>query len=1320
MKTNRSIYMTILLLCLGYFAVAQNSTTTLTPGYWTFGLNAGLAYQSSDVKSTLDGFGFGATLGKNVFYRPGAPLAFDLRGRFLYTRQYGLDPLRSYDIANNQALNGANLLDYTSYPVEFEEPRGFVYHNHKTNTAELSLEGLLTLNQLRERTGIHVGLFGGIGLDWFKTRTDQADINGNEYFAGYDNIDENRSNSVIRNELRRLLDGDYETIADGNSEDGTLKFMPSLGLELGYQLSPNFLVYGGHRVTFSGTDALDGVRSSSLDNDLYHYTNLGLRWTINTTREKDIARAPEIEIVTPLGSPYTTSSVNGLVVASIRYINSAADVNCIVNSRSVNFSYNNGRFSVDTPLRPGTNEVIITAQNPHGQARRTVLLVYREAIIETPRMEAPRVRITDPGYNNFRTEAEDFTVRAAIENVTDYRDIRFEVNGIARDFIFENGNLRANIPLREGNNRVQIRATNAAGSDEAETNITRASRIQRPIVDITDPAGSRVESAYRNVRITAQVRNVERSDQIQVLVNNRRSYSFDFDVNKGFITFDADLNNGNNDVIIIATNPAGEARDAVTIIYREPLSEPVRPPSVRITEPSRSAVTTTEARARIEAIVTNVSSRSDITFSVNGRRSNDFNFDTRNGRLTANVNLLPGNNDVLIRAENRDGQDQQSVAIRRLEEIVVQNPPIVRIYAPRNNSETDRTVANLDAAIEYVNDPRDINLLVNGRSISNFNFNRSSGRLTANITLQDGNNTIRIRATNRDGVDDETVNIRYRRIDLPTVRISTPANNATTDRSTVQVRANVSNINSRNQISLLVNGRRTDFNFDSNRNEISANVNLQEEGGNTIRVEAQNEAGTASDAVNVTFRRAAPPTVRIAAPANNSTTESAGTTLRATVTNINGSRNITVTLNGNRVTNFSFNGSDLTADLNLQEGSNTANVAVSNDDGRAEASVNIRYEPQRRPAITITDPARAPHTISEDSYLVRAKVQNVDNQNDLTVLVNSQKTRLFNFDRSSGDLVVRAISLREGNNAVVIRAQNAGGSAEASTTLLYRLPQPPTVQITEPADGATTNTEKAIIRAKITRVSNPRNVTFTVNGKSVQAFELRGEDFTATVALQAGKNTIGIRVQNEDGSTEDVTELTYELRSAQFLTPSVKFSEPAKPGIVVKKSIFEVKADLINVGSAREITMWLNGKTWKDFSYNARSRKLTAKISLQNGKNTVRIAVQNKGGKAEAETNIVAEMGDKPVITIESISQPTVNPFRPQIANSTVIAKIDHISDENSVKILVNGSKIDDFSYNIMSKKLQATVQLQRGDNEIVIRASNQSGTTEEKRTITF
>ncbi|MGK0175563.1 MAG: hypothetical protein ACI9AT_001950, partial [Ulvibacter sp.] len=80
-------------------AGAQVSTYERTPGYYTFGINGGLAYQQADIPTTLEGYGLGMTLAKNLYYQPGALLSFDLRGRLLYSQTKGQDYLRSFGIS---------------------------------------------------------------------------------------------------------------------------------------------------------------------------------------------------------------------------------------------------------------------------------------------------------------------------------------------------------------------------------------------------------------------------------------------------------------------------------------------------------------------------------------------------------------------------------------------------------------------------------------------------------------------------------------------------------------------------------------------------------------------------------------------------------------------------------------------------------------------------------------------------------------------------------------------------------------------------------------------------------------------------------------------------------------------------------------------------------------------------------------------------------------------------------------------------------------------------------------------------------------------
>jgi hypothetical protein len=84
-------------------------------------------------------------LGKNVFYRPGGLLSFDIRGRMLFTRAYGSDWRPTYDIAQNDAVNG-NYHPGINYLIDKSSPfdSSFIFANHRTGMGEIDAEGVIT------------------------------------------------------------------------------------------------------------------------------------------------------------------------------------------------------------------------------------------------------------------------------------------------------------------------------------------------------------------------------------------------------------------------------------------------------------------------------------------------------------------------------------------------------------------------------------------------------------------------------------------------------------------------------------------------------------------------------------------------------------------------------------------------------------------------------------------------------------------------------------------------------------------------------------------------------------------------------------------------------------------------------------------------------------------------------------------------------------------------------------------------------------------------------------------------------------------------
>jgi len=1233
MKTAIQLLSAMCLLLWAPFASAQMSMGAKR-GDYTFGINAGYAFQSSDVRSAGNGGGFGLTAGRTLLAGAYSPISVDLRGRLLYARTFGLDPLRSFQIQNNKALNGTQGLNYLSYPANLDEPQGFVFQNYRTTIGELSAELVFTLEELRRKTGIIASVYGGIGLDGFHSKIDQADAQGNEYFSAYANLNDNRPIAAILRDLKgSVLDGTYETNADGFDDLPKFRAMPSLGVELGFHLTPSLSLHAGHRLTFSGTDLLDGHQWSSSDKDMYHYTNFGITYRFRPPTKPKLL-PPVIDITSPSTRTHYTNDPNGLVRARITNVRSAGDVYCRVNGRETPFSFSGEQFTLNFRLQEGRNEVVITAKNTAGSTNADVLIILEGVVLPPPPPPvgyAPRVSISNPSGGQATVSEAVFAFRATVSDVLSKNDIELTVDGARRDFTYDSrtGAVSTQLNLREGVNRVRVSARNNFGSDAADAEIRYEPRRFQPVVRITSPE-NRSETTVNSTTVQAEVRYVETRDGISLYVNGRSISTFEFDAARETFRATVPLNEGSNTIELTARNSTGEARDGISVTYRRPVVQS-NPPTVRITSPA-SGSSTTEVTANVEATVREVTRREDVSFFVNGARSDNFTFNAGTGRFSATVNLVVGNNDIAIRVANTDGSDQAAVSIRRTEK------PIEAPQPPR-------------------------------------------------------------------------------------VRITTPANQAVVARNTVEVRATIDNVTDRNAISLLVNGSRfTNFNFSTNTRELIATVTLME-GNNSIRVEATNRDGNANDEVNVRFQKAVPPVVTITAPDDNSTVSNPGATLRARLQNVNDRRQITVSNNGATLSNYTFNTStgELSAEVTLIEGNNTLRVRAATNDGQDEKSVNVTYRKVAPPIVNITAPENNSTTTSATTTL-RARVQNANNRNQITVSQNGNTLSNYTFNTSTGELSAE-VTLIEGNNTLRVRAATNDGQDEKSVNVTYRKPAPPTVRITSPTNNADLETNTVTVKATIENVTAARSVRFTVNGNAQSQFSFENGQFTATVEnLREGDNAMVVSASNTDGSAEASVTVKYTPRPADP-APVVKFIVPARSGLPARGVEQQVKASVLHVASRDDILLTRNGKPFGDFNYDAKAKELTATIPLEGGINTIRVIATNKVGSDTATVtvlrpDVVQQQG--PVITIESVSEPTINPMNPGQGRSTVIAKIEGIGSAEQITFTVNGEKVTDFTFNSKSGMFQSTVNLVRGTNTIVIRAENDNGTETKTHTMEF
>lgn len=1122
-----------LLLLLYQFGYSQNSTQNRQQGNWTFGLNGGFSYQSSDVDATLDGFGLGATLAKNLYYRPGAPIAFDLRGRLLFARQYGLDGNPSFDISNNKALDGRNSLDYVNYPNDLNIDSGFIYQNHRTDVGELALEAVIHFNRLYESTGIIANIYGGIGLDWYRTKINQADKNGNEYHRDYANLrasdDESENKKLLES---AILDNDYETLADDFTKSGKLGLMPSLGFELGYAFNDNFYVFGGHRVTWAGDNVLDGQQWADESNDLYHYTNFGLRWIVDANNKSSI-EPPVIEIDYPYYTETDLEDFQQRVVATIRHVDNPMNVTCLLNGRDNAFDFRNQRFETDVVLRQGRNDVLITATNEAGTDKKRVIFNYKEKDLPPPppRVGRPVVLITNPGRNPATTQQSTYNLTADISNVNSKREIELSVNNRqTTNFQFNptTGILRTDISLNEGRNIVRIKARNRAGQDEASAVINREGATLLPVVYITDPNRESIETSRDQYLVKANIKNVNSKSDVRLSVNGRNNSNFTFSAAREQFEANILLREGRNTIRITAKNKAGESTDQVVINYTKG-----NPPYVNITRPSGYSYETFQSSYRIEAQINEIDSKNDIQFFVDGRRVYNFDFNNRTGAFTSSINLQEGRNDVRLKAVNTFGEATDEVSITRKRETTKQ-PPVVNISTPKNNSTTQDSKTNLRAQIKYVDSKNDIRLSVNGQNTYNFNFNAREEKLEANVDLKIGSNTIIIDAVNRDGEDQQKVIVK--RIapppkTPPLVDITKPNNNQTTSDSSLDLLANVKYVNRKSDIEVLINGKNTyNFDFNPSQNSLSAKINLRE-GSNSIIVKAKNQDGNDEDRVKLTYQKSKPPKVTITTPNHNSTVGKREVNFSASTQDVQQKSEIKLYLNGKPVSSFAFNQPKVNAKIkNLKKGKNTIRIKVETTVGQDEATVVVHYKPPvplKKPVVQITNPSKPETVVYTKSYTIKASIENVLNKNEITILHNKNSIKLFTLDTKKKEISF-LVSLAPGKNMISLLAKNKGGKASDETSLVLKVnkEQKPVIKIESISQPVTNpiypNIANIRVKATITRVNKSQQITLFVNGKPQDfTFDSQSKKFEANVILEKGKNKLLLTATNRIGTTEE-------------------------------------------------------------------------------------------------------------------------------------------------------------------------------------------------------
>jgi len=983
--------------------------------------------------------------------------------------------------------------------------------------------------------------------------------------------------------------------------------------------------------------------------------------------------------VVTLNNPTNNSTVNAAsLVFKSRIDNIAAKQNVSLKLNGIditNFTYTTTTKLVQSTLQlqPGMNVISIGAINNCGSDIETIYVNYDNCI-------APNVFIANT--NTTVTNAA-FVLNATIQNMVDAQGLSLTQNGNPVNFNYFNSQLTSALTLVPGNNTFVLTATKSCGTS-TKTVVINYNNCIAPSVFILNPTASGSVVNASILAFKASVTNITNAQQIVLKQNNQ---VIPFNYNNGLIEANATLSNGINNFQITVTNACGTDTKTTAISFVN-----CTPPAISILNPVMNNTTINFAQFQFKATISGSTNSQAVGLKVNGQ---DVTFNLASSVLTANLNLVPGVNLIIVSASNSCG------TVIETSTITYDNcvPPTIQLTGIQN---TTQTVTNPNFAIAAVmagiNLPSNISFTQNGLGKS---FNFANSNFSANLQLVEGLNTITLTATNSCGVAIKTLNITLNTCVPPTVSFTNPVNSGTSVANAAYVfKANIQNIANTQGISVKQNGA-TISNFSFVNGQISANVTLQA-GLNTFSVVATNLCGVETETTSITFNNCVPPTVSFTNPNNSGISVNRPSfNLTAAIQNVNASE-ILFTQNGASITNFGFAIGQLSHAVQLQNGLNTFIITATNTCGTATQTITVNYSSCETPVVAISNPSNGAAPVSASAYNFSSSVQNMTSAQGISLKLNGATISNFTFNNGN---VQANVTLQAGLNTFILTATNACGTVTDTKTITFNNCVPPSASITLPsANGITVSSAGYNFTASVQNITSAQGISLKLNGATISNFTFNNGNVQANVTLQEGLNTFVLTAINPCGTATETRTATYTCQ-----LPTIVFNPSISRG---SSLTYFFSATVTNVSSQQGINFTLNNAPVTDYTY--QSGNIQTTLNLQNGANTIRITATNACGTATRDTVINFGSCDAPEIN-NTTSPPSGSTT--QNASLSVNAVIQNYTQETNITVKVNGNPFTNYSN--INGIITGTFTLPNGITTVELTATNACGTDSDVYSIT-
>ncbi len=786
----------------------------------------------------------------------------------------------------------------------------------------------------------------------------------------------------------------------------------------------------------------------------------------------------------------------------------------------------------------------------------------------------------------------------------------------------ENAYTNAVVPTNTVANTNSIVPTNTASPTPTLTS------EQKPIITYINPSSNGQITNNPQYKIVAQILNITNTSQIKFYFNSALITNYSFNAQTHLLEYYCNLNLGTNYVQIIATNSVGSDNKSTTVIYQESQQQySGNPPTIKITSPNVCPFTIQSGQYNLIAVATQVTSKNNITIKINDVATTNFNFNATNGQITLPLNLMNGNNTIIISVSNSYGNDVTNCTIIYTQPIVQEVAlPIITIFNPPQSgyiSANQSYVVN--AQVINVPSQNNISLYYNGLSTP-FTYNYSTKQLSFIAHLNDGSNSIAISAYNSAGEDNKSTTVIYKTPvpirNPPIVNLVTPLQNNTNAAAPLyNFKMNVLNVSSKNDIYVEFNGISTSnytYNTFSKEIDFTSNLNI---GTNSLTVKGTNAFGNDLKTVLVNYQpriaQKSPPLITFINPYTSPLTVSGSAYIfKANITNVPTSSGLIVKYNGSVITSYLYNGSSLTYSATLNSGNNVLEITANNDTGNDIKSAIVNYLPKVNPTppiVSFINPAIAINSTTNLLYNFKLSVLNVNTQNDIEVTFNGAVVTNFTFDLSS-KIVDFTTNLEIGNNTLLVKGTNIFGVDFKTVNVTYTphidIKLPPIITFINPSISPSSSaTQNYNYKATIGNMITNSGITVKHNGNVITNYNYDGFNLDFITTLNTGSNSLEITAINSDGNDVKTATVNYSPRVVSR-PPSVSIIYPINtPTVASSSCIFNFS--VTNV-SKNQISVLLNGNSISSFSFTGNIGSFTE--NLITGNNAITVSATNTDG----------------------------------------------------------------------------------------------------------